>query len=65
MAQSESPYPVQFAVDYPEGPRDRLSVFLRLIMIIPVAVVLGAISGGSGGVPSLFAAGGTLFLACF
>jgi len=63
MAQSDSPYPVQFSVDYLEELRDRLSVFLRVIMIIPIAIVLAVISGQSDGVPSFGgAAGGTLLL---
>ena len=63
MAQSDSPYPVQFSVDYLEELRDRLSVFLRVIMIIPIAIVLAVISGQSGGVPSFVgAAGGALLL---
>ena len=64
MAQSDSPYPVQFSVDYPEEPRDRLSVFLRFIMVIPILIVIGAVSGQSGGIPSFGgAAGGTLLFA--
>ena len=63
MAQSDSPYPVQFSVDYLEEPRDRLSVFLRVIMIIPIAIILAVISGQSGGIPSFVgAAGGALLL---
>ena len=63
MAQSDSPYPVQFSVDYLEELRDRLSVFLRVIMIIPIAIVLAVISGQSGGIPSFVeAAGGALLL---
>ena len=63
MANSDGPYPVQFAVDYLEEPRDRMSVFLRVIMIIPIAIVLAAVTGQSGGVPSFGgAAGGTLLL---
>ena len=64
MAQSDSPYPVQFSVDYPEEPRDRLSVFLRFIAVIPILIVIGAVSGQSGGIPSFGgAAGGTLLFA--
>lgn len=40
-------YPVRLNVDYPEQ-RDRLSVLLRLILIIPIVVVFVALSGGSG-----------------
>ena len=64
MAQSDSPYPVQFSVDYPEGSRDRLSVFLRVIIAIPIVILIGAVSGQSGGIPSFGgAAGGTLLFA--
>ena len=64
MAQSDSPYPVQFSVDYPEEPRDRLSVFLRFLIAIPILIVIGAVSGQSGGLPSFGgAAGGTLLFA--
>ncbi len=38
-------YPVQFSVDYPDRDLDRLSSGLRLFWIIPIAVVLGAVSG--------------------
>jgi hypothetical protein len=40
-------YPVRFSVDYPEK-RDRLSVLLRLILIIPILVVYALLSGGAG-----------------
>ncbi len=38
-------YPVQYNVDYPEGARDRLSVLLRLILVIPILVILALVSG--------------------
>ena len=40
MTQGRPPYPVQFSVDYPEKPLDRLSTFFRLIAIIPIGIVL-------------------------
>ncbi|HUK70264.1 MAG TPA: DUF4389 domain-containing protein [Streptosporangiaceae bacterium] len=40
-------YPVQFSVDYPDRPLDRLTTFFRLFVTIPIAVVLGAVSGGT------------------
>ncbi|MEZ4524137.1 MAG: DUF4389 domain-containing protein [Thermomicrobiales bacterium] len=40
-------YPVRFWVDYPEEGLDRLSTALRLIYVIPIAIVLGAIAGGT------------------
>ena len=64
MAQSDSPYPVQLTIDYPEEARDRLTVFFRVIFVIPILILIGAVSGQSGGVQSFGgAAGGTLFIA--
>ena len=71
MAQAEAPYPVQFSVEYPDRDLDRLSTAFRIFTVIPIAVVLAAISGGpdigwaerdasyAGGI----SAGGILFLA--
>ena len=38
-------YPVQFSVDYPDRPLDRVSTLLRVLYFIPIFVVLAAISG--------------------
>jgi hypothetical protein len=38
-------YPVQFDVDYPDRPLNRLTTFFRAFTIIPIAIVLGAVSG--------------------
>jgi Domain of unknown function (DUF4389) len=61
-------YPVQFSVDYPGQPLDRLSTAFRIFLVIPIAIVLGAVSGGtwqwsySGGARAVAAgAGGLLF----
>jgi hypothetical protein len=71
MAQAEAPYPVQFSVEYPDRDLDRVSTAFRIFTVIPIAVVLAAISGGpdvgwaerdasyAGGI----SAGGILFLA--
>src|SRR5260370_4736064 len=40
-------YPVQFSVDYPDRPLDRLTTFFRLFVTIPIGIVLGAVSGGT------------------
>jgi hypothetical protein len=45
--QQEPVYPVQFSVDYPDRPLNRLTTFFRIFTVIPIAIVLGAISGGS------------------
>ncbi len=63
-------YPVQFAVEYPDRPLNRLTSFFRIFVIIPISIVLGTVSGGtwqSTGSHSTMtyggaAAGGLLFL---
>jgi hypothetical protein len=61
-------YPVQFAVDYPDRPLNRLTTFFRLIVAIPILIVLALVSGaawqssyrnGAGG--GAAAAGGFIF----
>ena len=58
MAQSDNPYPVQFNVDYLEEERDRFTVFFRVLFIIPIAILLGAVTGESGGLPAFSGAAG-------
>ncbi len=41
-----SAYPVQFAVDYPDRPLNRLTTAFRLILAIPIFIVLASVSGG-------------------
>jgi hypothetical protein len=60
--QPTTSYPVQFSVDYPDRPLNRLTTAFRVFVIIPIAIVLGAVSGstwqwGSGGRGSEVAAG--------
>jgi len=62
-------YPVRFSVDYPDRRLNRLSTAFRIFLVIPIAIVLGAVSGGTGqwtnsnGTTALAAgAGGLLFL---
>jgi hypothetical protein len=69
----EHGYPVQFSVDYPDRALDRLTTAFRIFTVIPIAIVLAAISGGAGNDVQMngrngsmaFAAGagGLLFLA--
>jgi hypothetical protein len=40
-------YPVQLDVDYPDRPLNRLTTALRIFMIIPIAIILGTVSGGT------------------
>jgi hypothetical protein len=46
VTQPASPYPATFSVDYPEKPRDKMSVGFRIFMVIPIAIILSLISGG-------------------
>ena len=45
MAQQQDAYPIQFSVDYPDRPLNRLTTLLRPITIIPIAIVLVMVSG--------------------
>ena len=42
-----SPYPVQLDVEYAGDGRNRLTVFFRIILAIPVLILLGWFQGGS------------------
>ena len=47
MAQAVTDYPVQYSVDYPDQPLNRLTTLFRPIFLLPIAVVLAAINGGN------------------
>jgi hypothetical protein len=62
-------YPVQFSVDYPARPLDRLTTAFRIITVIPIAIVLATVagsswqsSGRSDSMVVVAGAGGLLFL---
>jgi uncharacterized protein DUF4389 len=65
--QPTTTYPVQFSVDYPDRPLNRVTTAFRIFVIIPIAIVLGAVSGGgwhwSSGEWQGAGAGGLLVLA--
>jgi hypothetical protein len=60
-------YPVQFAVDYPDRDLNRVTTAFRIFTIIPIAIVLGTVSGGTWqwsyqhGSTAAAGAGGLLF----
>ena len=60
-------YPLTFSVDYPDRDLNRLTTFFRIIVVIPIAIVLGSVlgpsgGGGAGGDAGVYlAAGGFLF----
>ena len=61
-------YPVRFSVEYPDRQLDRLTTALRIFTVIPIAILLGSIGGGtwqwSTGTRTVTvaAAGGLLFV---
>jgi hypothetical protein len=67
---ADSGYPATLDVEYPDRPLNRLSTFFRAFTVIPIAIVLSAVSGatqvygsGTGSHPRELAvgAGGLLF----
>jgi hypothetical protein len=42
-----STYPVQFSVDYPDRPLERVSTFFRIFAAVPILIVLGSVSGAT------------------
>jgi hypothetical protein len=47
MNVQQQTYPMQFSVDYPDRPLDRLTTFFRVFVAIPILIVLGGVSGGT------------------
>jgi hypothetical protein len=43
----EHAYPVQLSIDYPDRDLDRVSTLFRIFLVIPIFIVLGAVSGGT------------------
>lgn len=41
------PYPVTYDVEYPDRELNRLTTFFRIFTVIPIAIVLGTVSGGT------------------
>jgi len=61
-------YPVQFSVDYPDRDLSRVTTAFRIFTIIPIAIVLSTVSGGTwessyghGARTTIAVAGGVLF----
>ncbi|HYJ00307.1 MAG TPA: DUF4389 domain-containing protein [Thermoleophilaceae bacterium] len=40
-------YPVQYDVEYPDRPLNRLTTFFRIFTVIPIAIVLASVSGSN------------------
>jgi hypothetical protein len=46
MTQPDT-YPVQFSVDYPDRPLNRVTTFFRIFVAVPILILLGTVSGGT------------------
>jgi hypothetical protein len=60
-----SGYPATLEIDYPDRELDRMTTFLRPLTIIPIAIILGLVSGPSmhAGREIAVEAGGIVFMA--
>jgi hypothetical protein len=65
----EPEYPVQFSVDYPDRDLNRVTTAFRIFTVIPIAIVISTVSGGTwqwsyehGGTTTVAAAGGLIFI---
>ena len=47
MSTPQAMYPVQFSVDYPDRPLNRVTTALRIFAVIPIMIVLQTVSGAS------------------
>lgn len=56
MNPSTDAHPARLHIDYPAGDLDRLSTLLRVLYVIPVAVILGLVIGSTAGGGSIGAA---------
>lgn len=68
MSEVINDYPATLSIDYPDRKLNRLTSFFRIFTVIPIAIILGLIVGGStgwegnGGMSAQYAAGGILVL---
>ncbi len=44
-----APHPVQYSVDYPDRPLNRLTTFFRLVVAVPILIVIGLVEGSGYG----------------
>ncbi len=55
-------YPVTLTIDYPDRALNRLTTFFRIFTVIPIAIILGLITGGSFDWSWLYGVAGILFV---
>jgi Domain of unknown function (DUF4389) len=66
-ATAQPAYPLTFDVDYPDRPLNRMTNAFRLVMLVPIAIVLGALTAlgasvSDGDSAGLVAVAGLLFV---
>jgi hypothetical protein len=61
-AGPDAPYPVQYSVDYPDRPLNRLTTFFRAFVVIPIVIVLVLLEGGGYGHAGALGVGGLVVL---
>lgn len=49
---AQEPYPLQFAVEYPDRELDLLSTAFRIILAVPIFILLGTVGGGTIQIPA-------------
>ncbi len=59
---ADAPYPVQYSVDYPDRPLNRLTTFFRVFVVIPILIVLALLEGGGYAHAGALAIGGLVVL---
>ena len=55
-------YPVTLAIDYPDRSLNRLTTFFRIFTVIPIAIILALVMGGSYDWSWLYGVAGILFV---
>jgi hypothetical protein len=48
VTPSTGDYPVRYSVDYPEGPRNRLTVLFRVFLLVPIVILFGLLASPGG-----------------
>ncbi|HEX5225142.1 MAG TPA: DUF4389 domain-containing protein [Solirubrobacteraceae bacterium] len=43
---ADAPYPVQYSVDYPDRPLNRLTTFFRVFAALPIVIIVALLEGG-------------------
>jgi hypothetical protein len=61
-SQTPPAYPVTLTIDYPDRALNRLTTFFRIFTVIPIAIILALVTGGSFDWSWLYGVAGILFV---